>query len=111
MQPISMLRFLVLVLLLASPLATMGAPQQPPFSPPQQKDEQREQMEKDMAKRANQQRQDNLRRDADRLLKLATELKQYVDRSNEHVLSIEVVRKAEEIEKLAHSVKEKMKGP
>lgn len=63
-----------------------------------------------MAKKANQQRQADLQRDADRLLKLATELKRYVDKSNENVLSVEVVRKAEEIEKLAHSVKDKMKG-
>ena len=83
----------------------------PPFAPPRQKDEQREQIEKDMAKRANKQRQADIKRDADRLLKLATELKQAVDKSNENVLSMDVVKKAEEIERLAHSVKEKMKGP
>ena len=48
---------------------------------------------------------------ADKLFKLATELKGYVDKSNENVLSLDVLKKAEEIEKLAHSVKEKMKGP
>jgi hypothetical protein len=37
-------------------------------------------------------------------------LKEYVDKTNEHVLSLEVLKKAEEIEKLAHSVKTKMKG-
>ena len=42
---------------------------------------------------------------------MAVELKAYVDKSNENVLSLEVIRKAEEIEKLAHSVKDKMKGP
>lgn len=67
-------------------------------------------MEKDMAKKANQQRQADLKRDTDKLLKLATELKQYVDKSNENVLSMDVIKKAEEIEKLARSVKEKMKG-
>jgi hypothetical protein len=41
---------------------------------------------------------------------MATELKDYVDKTNENVLSLEVVKKAEEIEKLAHSVKEKMKA-
>jgi hypothetical protein len=70
----------------------------------------RARIEKDMAKKANQQRQANLKRDTDHLLKLATELKDYVDKSNENVLSLEVMKKAEEIEKLAHSVKEKMKG-
>lgn len=73
-------------------------------------DETRIQLEKDMAKKANRERQAQLQRDTDNLLKLATELKQYVDKSNENTLSVDVVRKAEEIEKLAHSVKEKMKA-
>ena len=68
-------------------------------------------MEKEMAKKANQERQADLRRDTEKLLKLATELKQYVDKTNENVLSLNVLKKAEEIEKLAHSVKDKMKGP
>ncbi|HVO79228.1 MAG TPA: hypothetical protein VMT28_00775 [Terriglobales bacterium] len=65
---------------------------------------------KEMAKKANEKRQADLKRDTEKLLKLATELQQYVDKSNENVLSLEVINKAEEIEKLAHSVKEKMKG-
>ena len=69
-----------------------------------------ERMQKDMAKKANEQRQAELKRDTERLLKLSTELKEYVDKTNEHVLSLEVLKKAEEIEKLAHSVKTKMKG-
>jgi hypothetical protein len=85
--------------------------QPPPFGQPPEKDETRERMEKEMAKRANKQRQEGIQRDAAQLLKLATELKQYVDKSNEDVLSMDVIKKAEEIEKLAHSVKEKMKNP
>lgn len=77
---------------------------------PQPEDEERQKMEKEMAKKANQQRQADLKRDTDKLLQLATELKQYVDKSNENVLSLDVMKKAEEIEKLAHSVREKMKG-
>jgi hypothetical protein len=73
-------------------------------------DEQREKIEKEMAKKANQQRQADLKRDTDKLLQLATQLKQYVDKTNENVLSLDVMKKAEEIEKLAHSVREKMKG-
>jgi hypothetical protein len=68
------------------------------------------QIQKDMEKRANQQRQAELKRDTERLLKLSTELKDYVDKSNEHVLSLDVIKKADEIEKLAHSVKTKMRG-
>ena len=67
-------------------------------------------MQKEMEKRANEQRQADLKRDAERLLKLSTELKEYVDKSNENVLSLDVLKKADEIEKLAHSVKTKMRG-
>jgi hypothetical protein len=67
-------------------------------------------MEKDMAKKANQERQAQLKRDTEQLLKLATDLKEEVDKSNENLLSLEVIKKAEEIERLAHSIKDKMKG-
>ncbi len=63
-----------------------------------------------MEKKANEQRQAELKRDTEKLLKLSTELKEYVEKSNENVLSLDVIKKAEEIEKLAHSVKTKMKG-
>jgi hypothetical protein len=65
---------------------------------------------KEMAKRANLERQAQLKRDTDKLFQLSTELKQYVDKTNENVLSLEVLKKAEEIEKLAHNVKTRMKG-
>lgn len=79
--------------------------------PPSEADEARDRVAVEMAKKANLQRQAALKSDADKLLKLATELKGYVDKSNENVLSLDVLKKAEEIEKLAKSVKEKMKGP
>jgi hypothetical protein len=74
-------------------------------------DETQQRLARDMAKKANLTRQALLKADTDKLLKLAVELKDYVDKSNENVLSLEVLKKAEEIEKLAHSVKDKMKGP
>ncbi len=67
------------------------------------------QMEHERVKALNKERQAAIQRDTDKLLTLATELKHYVDKTNENVLSVNVVRKAEEIEKLAHRVKEKMK--
>ena len=67
-------------------------------------------MQKAGEKKANAQRQADLKRDTDKLLKLSTELKEYADKSNENVLSVEVINKADEIEKLAHSVKVKMRG-
>ena len=68
-------------------------------------------MAQEMRKKANLERQTALKNDTDKLLKLAEELKQSVDKSSANVLSVDVVKKAEEIEKLAHSVKEKMRGP
>ncbi|MBS1850935.1 MAG: hypothetical protein JST79_08485 [Acidobacteria bacterium] len=84
---------------------------QPGGPPDESKDPNRARLEREMAKRANKERQEKLKRDTDQLLKLATELKEYVDKTNENMLSLEVVKKAEEIEKLARSVKDKMKGP
>lgn len=94
------------------PLLAGASPQLTPpgiqGSPPE--DPGRAKIEKEMAKKANQERQADLKRDTEKLLKLATELKEYVDKTNENVLSLNVLKKAEQIEKLAHSVKDKMKG-
>lgn len=73
-------------------------------------DPERVRREREMQKQANKERQAKLARDTEQLLKLATELKEYVDKTNENTLSIEVIKKAEEIEKLAHSVRQKMRG-
>ncbi|HEX8815993.1 MAG TPA: hypothetical protein VF753_10875 [Terriglobales bacterium] len=112
--------WLLLVVMAIFPAAIRAAaqsdnpPQQmPPIMPsqrPSPADEERARMEKDMAKKANQARWQQLKRDTDNLLKLSTELKEYVDKANENTLSLDVIKKAEEIEKLAHSVKDKMKG-
>jgi hypothetical protein len=80
-----------------------------PSSP--EEDDARARLTRDMAKKANEERHVALKNDTDKLLRLAVDLKAYVDKSNEHILSVDVVKKAEEIEKLAHSVKDKMKGP
>ncbi len=74
-------------------------------------DDARARISSDMAKKAAKERVAALKHDTDKLLKLSVELKESVDKSNENVLSLDVVKKAEEIEKLAHSVKERMKGP
>jgi hypothetical protein len=73
------------------------------------RDSHRDKLEREMLKRANQERQEQLRRDSEKLLKMANELKEYVDKTDQNILSLNVLKKAEEIEKLAHSVKEKMK--
>lgn len=64
-----------------------------------------------LALEANAKRLQDLKKETAKLLQLATELKQYVDKTNENTLSVEVIKKSEEIEKLAHSIKDKMKGP
>jgi nitric oxide reductase activation protein len=67
-------------------------------------------MEQDLERARNSERQKKLIADTERLLSLANELKVDVDKSNKDMLSMDVIKKADEIEKLAHSVKEKMKG-
>jgi hypothetical protein len=44
------------------------------------------------------------------LLALTTELKSDVDKANKDELSLDVMRKAAEIEKLAHDVQNRMKN-
>jgi len=60
-------------------------------------------------KALNLERSKQIANDSARLLKLATDLKAEVDKTTKDELSISVIRKADEIEKLAHSVREKMK--
>jgi hypothetical protein len=62
------------------------------------------------AKMQNVDRQKRLVADTEKLLTLATDLKEQVDKSTKDTLSVDVIKKADEIEKLAHSVKERMKG-
>jgi len=66
-------------------------------------------MEERQQKLANKRRQEDLQKDTDKLFVLASELKDAVGKSNENTLSLEVVRKAEEVEKLAKRVKDKMR--
>jgi hypothetical protein len=58
---------------------------------------------------ANAERKRQISDDSARLLKLAADLLAEVDKTSKDTLSINVIRKADEIERLAHNVKEKMK--
>lgn len=106
--------FMFLLLALCAPQLSSQQPPVPPRLDVPQTEEPGpavpSQIQKDMEKKANEQRQAELKRDTERLLKLSTELKDYVDKSNEHILSLDVIKKADEIEKLAHSVKTRMRG-
>jgi len=77
----------------------------PDFGPPTSP-----KMEEQQARARSTERQKKLVADTDKLLELATELKTDVDKTNQNILSMDVIKKADEIEKLAHSVKERMKG-
>jgi hypothetical protein len=67
-------------------------------------------MEQQLEKSRNTDRQKKLIEDTEKLLALANELKSDVDKTTKDTLSLDVIRKADEIEKLAHSVKDRMKG-
>ena len=88
--------------------AQVRRPGQQPGPPPEDRFEieHRHQMER----QRNKDRQAALKKDTDKLLELATQLKEYVDKTDENMLSLDVIKKAEEIEKLSKSVKEKMKA-
>jgi HAMP domain-containing protein len=61
-------------------------------------------------KARNDARQKQLEADTDKLLQLATELHTDVAKTDKNILSIDVIKRADEIEKLAHAVKERMRG-
>lgn len=63
-----------------------------------------------LALKRNSARQQQIVDDTNKLLDLAKQLKDEVEKSNKNQLSVSVVKKAEEIEKLAKSVKDKMKN-
>jgi hypothetical protein len=90
-----------------------AAPRPVPAAVPQYEPRHRSQAEQEMmdknAREANKKRQQDIKTDTDKLFHLATELKEAVDKSNENTLSLDVVRKADEVEKLAKRVKDKMK--
>jgi len=115
---IAILCFGVMIVMAApTHAAWQTRPPQPPqhtgdlTQSPDNEDETRSRIMHDMEKKAAKERIAALRTDTDKLLKLSVELKAYVDKSDENVLSLDVIKKAEEIEKLAKSVKDKMKGP
>jgi hypothetical protein len=74
--------------------ATNGPLEDPTFPPPDPKEQLK-------------QSQKNLRRNADRLVQLARELKEEADKTEQtNVLSLSLVHKAEEVEKLARQIKD-----
>lgn len=68
-----------------------------------------DEVQKRQAIAANEQRQIEIRRDTEKMAELTQELKDYLAKTNQGTMSVDVIKKAEQIEKLAHSVKSKMK--
>jgi hypothetical protein len=108
----------VITLLLAfllAPAWAQRAPIAPPIAPtpnaqastPAETDPS---LQRQMRKEQLHKRFQDIQRDSQKLLQLATELKQYVDKSGEGILSMDVLRKAEEMEKLARQVKNNMRA-
>jgi len=91
-----------------------GAGQSPPpnhapgVGEPDETDPAQVKVHQQMVLRENDERHKRLEADADRLLALSTELKADVDKTSKDELSLQVIRKAAEIEKLAHDVRQRM---
>lgn len=87
--------------------ASSAAPAQ--FQNRHQQDPMEAKIKKDQAKALNKDRVKEIQQDTNKLLDLATELKKSVDAAGDNTLSLEVIRKTDEIEKLAKKVRDKMK--
>ena len=79
------------------PLPDLG----PEISPQQQERQ---------AKLQNDERQKRLVADTEKLFQLATQLHDDVAKTTKNVMSVDVIRRADEIEKLARGIKERMRG-
>jgi hypothetical protein len=73
-------------------------------------DEPRLRLKQELMARVIADRQSALRRDTEKLVALAAELKQHVDKTDANILSMDVIKKAQEIQKLAKSVQDKMRN-
>jgi spore coat polysaccharide biosynthesis protein SpsF (cytidylyltransferase family) len=67
-------------------------------------------LQQELIARAVADRQFQLRLDTEKLVALTAELKQHVDKAGANILSMDVIKKAQEIQKLAKSVQDKMRN-
>ena len=66
-------------------------------------------IQRQQAMAANVQRQTEIKRDTQKMADLMQELKDYVAQNDQGVMSLDAIKKVDQIEKLAHSLKGKMK--
>ena len=92
------IKLVLLISLSAVSLAQSGTP-----APPQQQPAPSDQRPMTPAEK----RKADLQADTERLYKLTQELKTEVEKSNKDTLSVSVVKKAQEVERLAKSIKER----
>jgi outer membrane lipopolysaccharide assembly protein LptE/RlpB len=89
---------------------------QEPFPPPRQRptgpgEDEPSSPEKASSKAALEENQKNIKKNVEKLFDLATQLKEQVEKTDSTTtLSLALVKKAEEIEKLARQIKERAKG-
>ena len=110
-------RFLTTLLASGVPLGMMGyamGPQQgqtnPPVRPPATKDEDPEEPKID-SKALLEANQKDIKKNIERLFQLASELKAEVEKTDSvQVLSVAMIKKAEEIEKLAKGIRSRAIG-
>jgi len=67
-------------------------------------------LQQELITRVVAERQSQLRLDTEKLVALTAELKQHVDKAGGNILSMDVIKKAQEIQKLAKSVQDKMRN-
>jgi len=92
------------------PTLQTGPTTLPSLDQPMPMDPMRTHMDQERMKAMNDDRQKRLAADVDRLMELTNQLKSDLDKTNKDELSVAVIRKAAEIEKLAHDVQSRMKN-
>ena len=75
---------------------------------PEPRDETLTKMRKQNLKNLNRERFLQMKKDSEKLLELATEINDEIGDANENILSVKVIRNAEDAEKLAREIHEKM---
>lgn len=68
-----------------------------------------DEIQRQQAAAAAKMRQEQILRDSEKLFQLSAELKDQIDKANGQILSIDAIKRAEQIEKLAHNLKGKLK--
>ena len=95
-------------------LPSISAPSQAPSAPgigraEPEPDPLRETTHEALIRQANEQRHKRMLDDANKMVQLSNELKADVEKTQKDELSLEVLKKAAEVEKLAHDVQQRMK--